>query len=155
MSTEHQLTGQRLRLFFPWALAGDFPPLPTTCGMLPVFLGRRPQGQNGLFRGKFFSVLFFFLIGCGPSLSGPEACNELADALSASVSRCGADGAAARVAFVAAAAGGDCNTIASVRDEASLRDECLPFLRNVDCSIVLGPDFAAALPEGCKAQLEQ
>lgn len=100
-------------------------------------------------------LLALSLLGCGPSLSGPDACNELADALSAAVSRCGGDGSVARQTFINAAAAGDCDTIASVRDPEALRDQCLPFLRAVPCDVVTGPDFGAALPPGCIAQLEQ
>ena len=100
-------------------------------------------------------LLVSFFVGCSPSLSGPEACNEIADALQAAVSRCGGDGAAAHADFILEVAGGDCDTITRVRDPEGLEGDWLPFLKSVDCSVVNGPDFAGGLPASCKAQLER
>ena len=100
-----------------------------------------------------------FIVACSSSKSGGEgtvtgpakACEDTADALASSAQRCGLDYQANYDAFVDGAAGGSCSNIIDIRDEGSLRAECIPFLRGLTCEQLGDPNLA--LPPSCSQQL--
>ena len=93
--------------------------------------------------------------GCGSSAEdeAAQACEDMADALVGSAVSCGFAYQPNYDAFVANAAGGDCDNIIKVRDKAALYDECIPFLSKLTCTQV--NDSNLQLPDACRAQLER
>jgi hypothetical protein len=96
-------------------------------------------------------------LACGSSstnlaISGPaQACIDTASAIATTAQRCGADYQQNYDAAVNAIAGGDCNTVTAVRDEAALRGTCLPSLGTISCT-----DFQAVrLDASCASQLQR
>jgi hypothetical protein len=51
--------------------------------------------------------------------------------------------------FIIAAANGDCKNITAIRDEAALRNTCLPSLQTISCADLKAPN----LDPSCKMQL--
>src|SRR5262245_42159537 len=85
---------------------------------------------------------------------GPaKACTDTADAVAKAAVRCSNGNQAAYKPnydqFVQAGAGGDCNNITSVRDEASLRGTCIPSFDTVPCADLQ----AGKIDASCKSQL--
>ena len=54
-------------------------------------------------------------------------------------------------AFVSTAAGGDCGNVDAVRDERSLREECLPSISTVACDQLV----AGQIDGSCASQLQR
>jgi hypothetical protein len=84
---------------------------------------------------------------------GPaQACRDLADAVAKAGVRCN-DGTYQEEYqnFLANAAGGDCNNIASVRDESALRSTCIPSFDVISCTD-LG---AGTFDPSCQNQLQR
>jgi len=81
----------------------------------------------------------------------PEACEDMAGATAEKAASCGYDYQANYRAFVDNAAGGDCDNITSLRDEASLYADCIPYIQNLTCSEIANPNLQ--LPDSCIAQL--
>ncbi len=112
-------------------------------------------------------LLLFPLTACGEDESGNEAavaaCGDLAEGMANRLVDCAAQSngvtlqpderqqayQASYDQFVLEAVGGECSDIKSVRDSASLYDECLPALPSLPCDNVL----AGNLPAVCQKQL--
>ena len=85
-----------------------------------------------------------------PDPGAPErACLDTLKALATAGERCGEEYPRVYDEQLAAIAGGDCKTVASIRDEASLRAQCLPSLATAPCTAIL----AGTHDPSCAAQL--
>ena len=112
----------------------------------------------GWVRGLSLAVVALFIGGCSEDSSssrattGPQkACEDTANAFAAAAQRaCGQSFQANYDAFVQSAANGSCANILQVRDEASLRSVCLPWLSTATCTEL---SDATAMPAECKGQL--
>jgi hypothetical protein len=100
------------------------------------------------------AVLIVASLGCSSSDSGPKgspqtvkACEDTVDAIAKVGARCGSTYEATK-AEVEKAAGGGCNNVQQIRDEASLRSTCLPWLATATCA-----QFSTSLDPSCKSQL--
>ena len=109
-------------------------------------------------------IVLALAAGCGEGRTpearvGVKACQAYARAF--------AEGAATRCARgtfdanldafrVAAGVGGSCERVLSVRDDASLREACLPWIAaEADCALFDEPRaYLDALPAACRGQLE-
>ncbi len=89
--------------------------------------------------------------GSTDSEAGAHACEDMATAMASTAARCGAEYQSSYDLFVGIAAGGDCQNIVMVRDEASLYDTCIPFLSTIPCEQFTDPNLV--LPYACKGQL--
>lgn len=78
-----------------------------------------------------------------------SACLDTADAVAKAAQRCGMDYKATYDGFVISAANGSCSNVVSVRDEAALRNVCLPSIAAESCSDL----FAGTLDPSCQGQL--
>jgi hypothetical protein len=84
------------------------------------------------------------------SASAAQACADTADAVAKAFQRCGQDYQASYDGFVKAATGGTCSNVVSIRDEASLRETCIPSLNNASCADL----NAGKLDDSCRGQLQ-
>ncbi|CAN5731354.1 hypothetical protein BH11MYX4_BH11MYX4_60090 [soil metagenome] len=82
---------------------------------------------------------------------GERACLDTVEALARAVERCGGEYRRAYDKALADVANGDCKNVATVRDEASLRDVCLPSLATEDCKKVEANDHDPT----CSKQLQR
>jgi hypothetical protein len=93
--------------------------------------------------------------GDGGTPPAAQACNDLVDALARAKVRCEADAGttydSAFTAVLAQVASGDCNTVSSIRDEASLCANCVPSLSTIACADIADN----RLPGSCNLQLER
>ena len=80
-----------------------------------------------------------------------RACNDTVKALAEASARCGEEYARVHDAQLIDIAGGDCKNITNVRDEPSLRSECLPSLATAPCPDILSNTHDPS----CAAQLER
>lgn len=101
-------------------------------------------------------VVLLLAAGCSswdtgaPDTSGPErACLDTVTALAKAAERCGEELPRVYDQQLASIAGGDCKNVTSVRDEASLRAECIPSLTTSSCSNILAGNHDPS----CAAQL--
>ena len=86
-----------------------------------------------------------------PSHLSAQACLDMANAVAVAAERaCGQDYQTNYDGFVQSAANGNCQNIIQVRDESSLRSECMPWLAAATCAELSDP---AAFPAACKDQL--
>jgi hypothetical protein len=69
-------------------------------------------------------------IGDGPRL----ACIDTIEAFARTAERCGADYKTSYDLFLRRDAAGDCRNVRSIRDEATLRSQCIPFVESLSCS---------------------
>ena len=83
---------------------------------------------------------------------GPrQACVDTVEALARTAERCGQDYMTSYDAFLKRDANGDCKNVSSIRDEATLRGRCIPFVQSVSCA-----DIAAGKTElACAKQLQR
>lgn len=96
--------------------------------------------------------LVFVAFAACDSTTGPEqACLDTADAVAKAGARCGQDYETNRRAFIQVAAGGDCENIVAVRDEASLRGACFESLEKASCDDLVN----SKLDPSCRGQLER
>lgn len=93
-------------------------------------------------------------VGCSSTNSSngnaAQSCRDTVDALAKAFERCGTPYATASEAIVKSAANGDCNNVNAIRDEASLRQVCLPSLTTLQCSALT----AGNLDASCRSQLQ-
>ncbi|AKF10500.1 hypothetical protein DB32_007649 [Sandaracinus amylolyticus] len=94
------------------------------------------------------------LSACGQSAE-EAACNDTVQVFGDAIVRCGLDDGLSRDALerqiestVTMTQG--CGRVVSIRDEAELREECLPALETLACSSL----EAGTLPASCRAQIE-
>lgn len=86
---------------------------------------------------------------CGETSPVEQACIDTAEAVARSAERCGDDYKVSYDGFVQAAAAGDCGNVDRIRDEAALRDTCIPYLATISCD-----DLAAGtIDPTCAMQL--
>ncbi len=95
--------------------------------------------------------------GCSSTTSGgktgsEKTCEDVAGAFADAASRCGLDYKTNYDAFVQGATGGSCANVVAIRDEASLRSSCLPFIQGLTCDQINDPNLT--LPESCVGQLQ-
>ena len=90
--------------------------------------------------------------GGGAPATGPEkACLDTVEGIARAAERCGQNYQANYDAGLKGAAGGDCKKIIGIRDEAALRQTCLPSLQTVPC-----PDLLAGkIDASCGKQLQR
>lgn len=80
-----------------------------------------------------------------------RACLDTVTALATAAARCGEEYQRVYDQQLQAIAGGDCKTVTSIRDESSLRNDCLPTLKTAACPDIL----AGTYPSTCAGQLER
>lgn len=85
----------------------------------------------------------------GRNQAAEQACLDTAVAVAKAAERCGQSYQANYDAFIAAATKGTCADILQVRDEATLRQICIPYFATASCSDVL----AGKTDPSCAAQL--
>ena len=90
--------------------------------------------------------------GSGAPATGPEkACLDTVEGIARAAERCGQSYQANYDAGLKSAAGGDCKNVIGIRDEAALRQTCLPSLQTVPC-----PDLLAGkVDASCGKQLQR
>lgn len=98
------------------------------------------------------------LLACAGRTPEQKACDAYARAFAdAAATRCGRGSYDENLAAFKAAAGVgvDCDLVQRVRDEAALRDACLPWLTDtVSCDLFDDATaYGEALPEACRGQL--
>ncbi|UJR86100.1 hypothetical protein [Sandaracinus amylolyticus] len=100
------------------------------------------------------ALVVLMLVGCGQSAE-EAACNDTVQVFGDAIVRCGLDEGASRddlerqiESTVTMTQG--CERVVSIRDEAELREECLPALETVACADL----SAGTLPPSCRAQIE-
>ncbi len=78
-----------------------------------------------------------------------QACLETIEAFARAAERCGREYKRSHDAYLARDASGDCKNVVSIRDEAALRQTCLPFVQSQSC-----PEFlAGTIDPTCSTQL--
>jgi hypothetical protein len=123
---------------------------------------RSSEGRSRVWPGPLLGVRCRRLLciaavtasGCGGEEDGEpsgeaRACVDTAAAVAAAARRCGHDYQANYDSFVATAAGGNCQNIREVRDEAALRSTCIPSFETISCDDLI----AGALDPTCREQL--
>jgi len=98
-------------------------------------------------------TLALLAVGCD-RYTAPEACEDVADAAGEMAARCFPGDPTAYDTMheaVLEVVDGDCDNVVDVRNVDELRDECIPWMREVECSIVTGPSFE--LDPSCQDQL--
>ncbi len=80
-----------------------------------------------------------------------QACLEMADVVAnAAVRACAQPYQANYDAFIQSAAAGDCRNVKLIRDEAALRNVCLPWFDTATCAQL---SAVSTVPAECKSQL--
>ena len=113
-------------------------------------MGRRTQMKTRTLAFVTLAALF----GCSHSNTASrttqeQACLDTADAVAKAAQRCGGDYQANFDAFVKNAALGNCANVIQVRDEAALRQTCIPSFTTIQCPALT----AGTLDPTCKSQL--
>ena len=91
--------------------------------------------------------------------AGVRACRDYARAFAeGAATRCGRGSYEANLDgfYASSGVGSSCELVEGVRDDASLREVCLPWLvERASCELFDDPRaYLDALPEGCQAQLQ-
>ncbi|WP_394833444.1 hypothetical protein LVJ94_43755 [Pendulispora rubella] len=97
-----------------------------------------------------FAALLSSITGCSSSDNDADvqrSCFDLGDAVIDAYTRCGAERQETYDAYYAEA-GTNCSRVVQIRDEGQLRRSCLPDLRSISCSQLMG-----GLPYSCHEQL--
>ncbi len=84
--------------------------------------------------------------GTPATTAAGKACLDMAQAYAQVGARCGDTYEGAGTKFVNTLAGGDCNSV-SIRNEAELRNQCIPSFASLSCSDYVNGRFAPACAE--------
>lgn len=89
--------------------------------------------------------------GSASGYEAERACLDTLEAFARAEERCGAEYETAYDDLLAKNANGDCKNVRTIRDEASLRKTCIPFLKTQTCADLEN----GVLDPSCAAQLER
>ncbi|MDB4933889.1 MAG: hypothetical protein JWP87_861 [Labilithrix sp.] len=115
-----------------------------------ALIGCLPTGQDGTSSSSGGSSGSSGSSGDGGAEGGTttagQACLDTATAFATAAKRCGGDYDAERTAFIKDLANGDCNSV-SIRNEAELRNQCIPSFASISCSDLTQQRFAPSCAE--------